>query len=167
MTRSTRKFDKREELVGRLLNEDVSEADWKQLNELLAGDIEAQKWYLQSIDLDVAIRKQAQSLDDEDFAVQEVQAALDAQPASPSWELPHDEWDNLPVPASEISRQSTASWLICHCRQMFSGRRKRVGWTVTAAVVLVGVTLATIEWATPGTDSAPSVATNSPTGTGT
>jgi hypothetical protein len=70
------------ELIGRLLNEDIDAASAKQLNDLLADDIEAQQLYVRCLDLEAAVRQHARLIDDEDFAVLQAQAALDSQPAA-------------------------------------------------------------------------------------
>ena len=66
-------------LVARLCDEDLDEAGQTRLNELLTGDEAAQAWYVEYLDLHVAMRRKMQALDDEDFTLMEVQAALNAQ----------------------------------------------------------------------------------------
>ena len=165
MTRLPREFSKREELVGRLLNEDLDAATRIQLNDLLAGDIEAQKWYVQCLDLEVAMRRQAQSLDDEDFATLEVQAALDDQPTSSDEEPRCEKGEHLALPAVDDGRRSSASSFHGRIRQIYSRPRHRVGWIVTAAIVLVGVTILTIQLVHDGAKSTPAVATSPSPGT--
>jgi hypothetical protein len=74
--------DRREqsELLGRLCNENLDDDGMRRLSELLSDDIDAQRQYVRYLDLQVALRMNAQSLDDEDFTRREAQAALDALP---------------------------------------------------------------------------------------
>ena len=81
MTRLSDQQLKLNELIGRLLNEDIDAASAKQLNDMLAGDIDAQMLYVRHLDLEAAVRQHARLIDDDDFAVLQAQAALDAQPA--------------------------------------------------------------------------------------
>lgn len=66
------------ELVNRLCNEDLDPEGRARLNEALAGNLERQREYVREMDLQAMIRLHAQSLDDEDFALLETQAALDS-----------------------------------------------------------------------------------------
>jgi hypothetical protein len=81
MTSSPRDFAERDALVGRLCNEDLDAAGRKRLAELLAGDIEMQRDYVRYVDLHAAVRSNTQAMNDEDFALLEVQAALNAMVA--------------------------------------------------------------------------------------
>jgi len=72
------KLVEQDKLVGRLCNDDLDADGRARLNESLSGDIAAQREYVREMDLQAMIRLHAQSLDDEDFALLETQAALDS-----------------------------------------------------------------------------------------
>jgi hypothetical protein len=82
MTQPSGQHFKLNELIGRLLNEEIDAVDAKQLNDLLSDDIEAQQLYVRCLDLEAAVRQHARLIDDDDFAVLQAQAALDAQSAA-------------------------------------------------------------------------------------
>lgn len=75
------KLKEQNELLGQLCNENLQDDGLSRLGELLADSVEAQQQYVRYLDLQVALRLNAQSLDDEDFTLLEAQAALDALPA--------------------------------------------------------------------------------------
>jgi hypothetical protein len=79
MTLSPHETNELDVLIGRLLNDDLDIHGRKRLYELLAGDVASQSYYVRCLDLEAAIRTQAQSQDDDDFALLEVQSALDMQ----------------------------------------------------------------------------------------
>lgn len=82
MSRSFQVPGELHELVARLCDEGLDAAGQARLDELLVGDIAAQAWYVEYVDLHASIRLKMQSLDDDDFALREVQAALSAAPAT-------------------------------------------------------------------------------------
>lgn len=139
MTRGSHGSLEWNELVGRLLSEDLDAAGHEALCELLRSDDEARTWFVRCLDLEVAVRAQAKSLDDEDFALLEVQAALDAQPASV---------------VSPLTRQNESA----------DGRlRGRFTWAVTATIAVVGIALGWAAWTAADREPVAPVATaNSP-----
>lgn len=136
------------ELVGRLCNEDLDAASRNRLSDLLANDVEAQKLYVRYLDLQVAIRTQAQSLDDEDFALLEVQTALDAALISGSGEADAEKRDGAPSVAAIGLDLPSPSGVI-----RFSWRWDRLRslaghpfvWTAAAAILLVSYLIAAID----------------------
>ncbi len=95
------KLKEQNALVGQLCNEELDAAGLSRLNEILANDVEAQRQYVRYLDMQVAIRMNAQSLDDEDFTLLEAQAALDALPAFAGGDTAFSEQvdENSPRPA--------------------------------------------------------------------
>ena len=63
MTRSRHDADELNALIGRLLNDDLDTDGRKRLNDLLAGDVAAQRWYVQCLELEAALRMHAESQD--------------------------------------------------------------------------------------------------------
>lgn len=135
------------ELVGLLCNEALDAAGRRRLNELLAGDDEAQRQYVRYVHLHAAVRLHAESLDDEDVALREAQAALDALHAACSAELQDSaelqkvEREASPMKSGEANVTAPApavlpisGWF----RQIAALRQQRVAWSAVAASALVG-----------------------------
>lgn len=158
------KSSEQDELVGRLCNEDLDAAGRNRLSELLANDVEAQNMYVCYLDLQVAIRTQAQSLDDEDFALLETQAALDAFPTSCSDNTHLVEHDGtISCPGKGTGEPSTPAIIPFAWRweRLRSLAHRPLAWTATAAVLLVGFVVVARERSNENPEQPPSFAERS------
>lgn len=117
------------DLFGKLCNEDLDAADRDQLNDALAGNVDAQQEYVRYMDLQAMVRLHAQSLDDEDFTLLEAQAALDALHASTGDEV------------LRLSNTGRRSSMMSFGRLLAAGHH-RLAWTAVAVVLLVAIALA-------------------------
>jgi hypothetical protein len=153
MTSSPRDSAERIELVGRLCNEDLDVAGQQRLAELLAGDIEAQREYVRYVDMHAMVRSKTQAMDDEDFALMEVQAALNAMAAPGMGSLldhAHAECDDGGECESAEFASSETNHGTHAAARWFSGAW---GWTAAAAALAFAVWLGT---ARPSGEIAPS-----------
>lgn len=123
------KLDKQNELLGRLCNEDLDSEGRARLNDSLSGDLAAQQEYVRYLDLQAMIRLHAQSLDDEDFALLEAQAALDCLHAAAGDD------------AVKLSDTTRGRKLLSFVR-LLEMASHRLAWTAAAAMLLVAVVLA-------------------------
>jgi hypothetical protein len=153
MTPSPNRTDELDALIGRLLNDDLDRHGRDRLNDLLAGDVDAQKHYIHCLDLEAAIRTQAQSQNDDDFALLEVQSALDSQFCS-----------TQPA-AADASARNEKSQRVPTVSSASPPQGHRVAWTIAAATILLGLSITTIDWTTdspkaetPGQNHVPSAA---------
>jgi hypothetical protein len=129
------------ELIGLLCNEALDAAGRQRLNEVLAGDAEAQRQYVRYVHLHAAVRQHAESLDDEDVALREAQAALDSLQAACSAELHDGERDASPANVGEAKVKTPAPTVIPipgWFRQISSLRQKQMAWSAVAATALLG-----------------------------
>lgn len=125
------KWSEQDELVVQLCDENLGLESCARLNELLLDDFEAQRRYVRSMDLQAMIRMYAQSLDNEDFAVLEAQAALDAMVVG-----------ELPETASTRSLPGSATQLGESTRRARPAR----GLVWIAAAVVLCTALASVWW---------------------
>lgn len=122
------------ELVARLCDENLDAAGRARLNEILVSDPAAQAWYIEYVDLHAAIRQKMLTLDDEDFSLQEVQAALNA--VAPTYDvaescarLASNEVSKHTAPVDQFNPRSS--------RNRFSTSSKLMLWSTAAAAALV------------------------------
>jgi hypothetical protein len=133
------------ELLGRLCDEDLDNSGRQRLGELLAEDVEAQQLYVRYLDLQSALRMHAQSLDDQDFAVLEAQRALDATPQSA---LEEAIAEHGPATAGKGQGRDAASGAtIPFLSRLGALALRPARWTAAAAMLLVGVTIISFEYA--------------------
>jgi NPCBM/NEW2 domain len=136
------------ELVGQLCNEDLDEAGQIRLRELLTGDIKAQLEYIRYADLQVAMRQHAESLGDEDFTLLEAQAALDAMPTCTIEDATCSEGQDAVSAGSQSEircvplASSPVAWRFDSLRVL---TRHPLAWTAAAAVLLIGVSITSLE----------------------
>ena len=142
------KPNEQNEFVGRLCNEDLDAAGRSRLSELLADDVEAQREYVRCVDLHVAMRVYAQSLDDEDFALLEAQAALDAMPTCSTEETSSGERQSVASPNEKLRGASASPKIIPFAWRLdlLGALTKRpLAWTAAAAVLLIGISITAFE----------------------
>jgi hypothetical protein len=125
------KFREQNDLLGRLCNESLDDDGMSRLGELLSDDLEAQQQYVRYLDLQVAVRMNAQSLDDEDFALLEAQAALDAVPVIAGGEAANITLGEGSDSASYFHRQRKYAWPLF--------------WTTVAAGLLIAATVTSLD----------------------
>ncbi|MGD9635422.1 MAG: NPCBM/NEW2 domain-containing protein [Pirellulales bacterium] len=123
------KLNEQNELLGRLCNEDLDAEGRGRLNDSLTGDVAAQQDYVRYLDLQAMIRLHAQSLDDEDFALLEAQAALDALHA-----VAGDDSIQLSNSKRETKMMSFG--------RLMEAAQHRLAWTAAAVMLLVAFALA-------------------------
>lgn len=129
------------ELLGLLCNEALDVTGRQRLNKVLAGDLEAQRRYVRYVDLHAAVRQHAESLDDEDVALREAQAALDSLHAACSAELHDGEQDAGLTNGGEGKVKTSAPTVIPISGwfpRISSLRQKRIAWSAVAATALLG-----------------------------
>jgi hypothetical protein len=144
MTSFSQNSDERNALIGRLLNEELDGAGMLRLNELLRGDLDAQRSFVRRMALEAGIRTHAQLLDDDDFALLEVQTALDSQPTSFDSTASRDNHvEPVAFGGDEVESPNAASMLTAlrppEARDAWTWRT--AAWTMAAATLLVGLTV--------------------------